>query len=108
MTRCSAVCPATTAVLHLAQLAVSSGNVAGNQRDNRATRRRRKETMSQPDPSYRVTLEPLPSTVPPHVRLKLLLKQALRQHALKCTKLEQLPAEPPGRPDSRPGPAEGG
>jgi hypothetical protein len=47
---------------------------------------------------YRLTLRPLPGPVPPHIRLRQLLKRALRSCGLRCTTLEELPDATPPEP----------
>jgi hypothetical protein len=57
-------------------------------------------------PHYRMTLQPLTSRYPPVVRIRRLLKLALRAFALKCVRVEELPAVASGAaPGERGGPA---
>lgn len=54
-------------------------------------------------PRYRLTFRPVgPSPVPPALRLKRLLKLALRSLGLRCERLEVLPRDDA---DSEPDPA---
>ena len=46
-----------------------------------------------PDPDYRLTLRPLPSSIAPAIRLRALLKYALRACRLRCVHVEELPAD---------------
>jgi hypothetical protein len=50
-------------------------------------------------PDYRLTLRPLPGSCPPIVRLRQLLKVAVRAFRLRCVAVEELSAG--RRPDAR-------
>jgi len=51
-------------------------------------------------PVYRLTLTALPADTPAVVRLRLLLKHALRAWRLKCLSAEELPADGDDAPDA--------
>jgi hypothetical protein len=55
-------------------------------------------------PRYLLEFVPMPSGIPPAVRLKRLLKLALRACELRCVRHEELPSEPgaPLVPESPP------
>ena len=42
---------------------------------------------------YHLILEAQPDTVDPNIRLRTLLKQALRQHRMKCIEVRELKPE---------------
>jgi hypothetical protein len=59
--------------------------------------------MAKPDrerPVFRIDLEALPSEIPPEIRLRAVLKMALRRCELKCLRVEELPAGGAGKPAS--------
>ena len=55
-------------------------------------------------PNYRLTLRVVPGHAgPPIVRLRRLLKAALRAYGLRCVQLEELPAPGPAAQECSPG-----
>ncbi len=51
-------------------------------------------TPSESEPDVRLTLRPLPDEVPTDIRLRRLLKYALRALGLRCVKIEDLERGP--------------
>jgi hypothetical protein len=47
------------------------------------------------DPDIRITLRPKPDAVPSNIRLRRLLKLALRAFGLVCVDVREVPAETP-------------
>ena len=45
-------------------------------------------------PRYLILLESTPGDAPPIIRLRHLLKAALRQYGLRCAEAEEVPEEP--------------
>jgi hypothetical protein len=53
--------------------------------------------------SFAIIFTPTPGNdVPPEIRLRRLLKSALRQHGLRCIDIRELPADAPDAPGAAP------
>lgn len=50
-------------------------------------------------PDFRLTLRPTPGDVPAAVRLRAVLKYALRACGLRCVRVEEVPRDGPGGRD---------
>ncbi len=55
--------------------------------------------MPDPRPEYRLTFRALPGELPVPIRLRHLLKDALRSYGLRCTAIEEVK---PSNPDPLP------
>jgi hypothetical protein len=53
--------------------------------------------VSTPQPTFRLVLRAVPGGGPVEVRLRSLLKVALRAFGFRCVKVEEVPVEPPAQ-----------